>query len=346
MAGVVILAAVCPAGAGGAADGMVWIPGGEFQMGSDHFEDSQPVHKVWVDGFWMDETEVTNRQFERFVEETGYVTVAERKPRAEDFPGAPPEALVAGAVVFAEPSSAVRLDNYLQWWSYVPGANWRHPEGPESSIKDRMEEPVVHVAYEDAAAYAQWAGKRLPTEAEWDYAARGGIDGAPFVWGDEFQPGGRFMANTFQGHFPDKNSAADGYRMAAPVKSYPPNGYGLYDMAGNVWEWTADWYRPGWGPGGGDQGAKGSQGAEEAGESIRVNPRGPVSSYDPAEPGAVKRVQKGGSFLCTDQYCTRYMPGGRGKSEVSTGTNHAGFRCVKDPVMPAAVTGGIDGGRE
>ncbi len=298
--------------------GMVWIPGGEFAMGSDQFPDARPVHRVAVDGFWMDVTEVTNAEFDAFVRATSYVTVAERTPQAADYPGAPQENLVAGSVVFSPPPKEVPLDDHYQWWRYQKGADWRHPEGPESSITDRMDHPVVHVAYEDVLAYAKWAKKRLPTEAEWEFAARGGLDGKAYVWGDDFRPNGKFMANTFQGHFPDKNTGEDGFLGTSPVKAFPPNGYGLYGMAGNVWEWVTDWYRP-------DYYAK----LAEAGGVAR-NPKGPDDSFDPLEPRAVKRVQKGGSFLCTDQYCSRYMPGGRGKGEPDTGTNHTGFRCVRD----------------
>jgi sulfatase modifying factor 1 len=304
--------------ASGAPEGMVWIPGGEFAMGSEEFSDARPVHRVAVDGFWMDATEVTNAEFDRFVRATSYVTVAERVPRAEDYPGAPPENLVAGSVVFTPPPTEVPLDNYYRWWRYVPGANWRHPEGPGSSITNRMNHPVVHVAYEDVLAYAKWANKRLPTEAEWEFAARGGLDGKPYVWGDDFRPHGKFMANTFQGHFPDKNTGEDGFVSTSPVKAFPPNGYGLYGMAGNVWEWVTDWYRP-------DYYAQ-----LAAAGGVAHNPKGPTDSFDPMQPGAIKRVQKGGSFLCTDQYCSRYMPGGRGKGEPDTGTNHTGFRCIRD----------------
>jgi sulfatase modifying factor 1 len=321
--GATVLAAVTLACGGHHAGsdppaGMVWIPGGEFAMGSDHFADARPVHRVAVRGFWMDATEVTNADFARFVDATGYVTVAERVPRAEDYPGAPPENLVAGSVVFAPPSTPVALDDHLRWWRYVPGASWRHPGGPGTSIDDRMDHPVVHVAWEDVQAYAAWAGKRLPTEAEWEFAARGGLDRKPFVWGDDFRPGGRIMANTFQGHFPDRNTGEDGYLGTAPVRAFPPNGFGLYGMAGNVWEWVADWYRP-------DYFAR----LAVTGD-VAHDPTGPPDSFDPAQPGVAKRVQKGGSFLCTDQYCARYMPGGRGKGEPDTGTNHTGFRCVRD----------------
>jgi formylglycine-generating enzyme required for sulfatase activity len=299
---------------------MVWIPGGEFWMGSDDpsFGDARPWHRVAVDGFWMDATEVTNAQFEKFVKATGYVTFAEKVPKAEDYPGAPPENLVAGSVVFVPPPGPVPLDTHFRWWGYVPGANWRHPTGPDSDLTGRENHPVVHIAYADALAYCKWAGKRLPTEAEFEYAARGGLEKKPFVWGDEFQPDGKFMANTFQGHFPDKNTGEDGFVGIAPVKSFPANGYGLFDVAGNVWEWTSDWYRP-------DTYAMDAK----AGEVTR-NPKGPETSFDPSEPGTKKKVHRGGSYLCTDQYCARYKPGGRGKGELDTGTNHLGFRCVKD----------------
>lgn len=304
---------------GDAAESMVWIPGGEFWMGSDEpdFGDARPWHRVYVDGFWMDKAEVTNEQFEKFVKATGYITVAERAPTKQEFPSAPPENLVAGSVVFAPPDQAVSLDNHLRWWAYVKGANWRHPTGPDSDLKGKEQYPVVHIAYDDALAYCKWAGKRLPTEAEFEFAARGGLDRRPYVWGDEFQPGGKWMANTFQGHFPDNNTGADGFTGAAPVACFPANRYGLYDMAGNVWEWCSDWYRPDY-----------FKLLAAAGDVAR-NPQGPPDSFDPSEPGTKKRVHKGGSFLCTDQYCKRYMPGGRGKGEPDTGTNHLGFRCVQ-----------------
>jgi formylglycine-generating enzyme required for sulfatase activity len=310
--------------------GMAWIPGGEFSMGAQDApdmnevgmqatRDSRPIHRVYVDACWMDKTDVTNEQFAKFVRATGYITVAERKPRAEDFPGAPPENLVAGAVVFSPPDHPVPLNDHFQWWSYIPGANWKHPEGPKSNLRGREKYPVVDIAYEDAEAYAKWAGKRLPTEAEWEFAARGGLSGKPFVWGDEFRPKGRWMANTFQGHFPIHDAGEDGHIGIAAVAQYPANGYGLYDMAGNVWQWTSDWYRPDY--------------YQELAsvEGVARNPQGPSSSFDPAEPGEKKRVMRGGSFLCTDQYCSRYVVGTRGKGDVSTGTNHLGFRCVRDP---------------
>ena len=308
---------------------MVWISGGEFSMGaadSPHdgevgmqaTRDSRPVHRVYVDGFFMDKTDVTNAEFAKFAKATGYVTVAERKPKAEDFPGAPPENLVPGGIVFSPPNHTVPLDNHFQWWSYVPGANWRHPTGPASNIIGKDNYPVVQVAYEDAAAYAKWAGKRLPTEAEWEFAARGGLAGKPFVWGDDFRPNGKWMANTHQGHFPDHDTGDDGHVGITAVAQYPPNGYGLYDMAGNVWQWTSDWYRPDY-----------YQQLVAAGGVAR-NPQGPQNPWDPDEPKEAKKVHRGGSFLCTDQYCSRYVVGTRGKGEVSTGTNHLGFRCVQD----------------
>src|SRR6185436_7542716 len=285
-----------------APGGMVWIPGGEFSMGANDppdmdevglkaTEDARPIHRVYVDGFFMDRTDVTNEQFAEFVKATGYVTVAERTPKAEDFPGAPPENLVAGSVVFSPPAHPVPLNNHFQWWSYVPGANWKHPLGPNSDLKGKENYPVVHIAYEDAEAYAKWAGKRLPTEAEWEFAARGGRAGEPFVWGEEFCVGGKFMANTHQGAFPMKDTGQDGFIGVAPVARYPANGYGLYDMAGNVWQWTSDWYRPDYY----------AQLVTMGG--VTRNPRGPQSSFDPAEPNQPKRAQRGGSFLCTDQYC-------------------------------------------
>jgi formylglycine-generating enzyme required for sulfatase activity len=309
--------------------GMVWIPGGEFSMGArdptdrhdmvgmQATKDSRPVHRVYVDGFWMDKTEITNKQFAAFVRSTGYVTVAERVPRAQDYPGAPAENLVAGSIVFSPPGHPVSLDNPYQWWAYVPGANWRHPSGPGSNIKGKDDYPVVHIAYQDAEAYAKWAGKRLPTEAEWEFAARGGLTGKIYPWGDEFRTAGKWMANTHQGRFPDQDTGADLFPGVAPVARYAPNRYGLYDVAGNVWEWVSDWYRP-------DYYAQ-----LAAAQKVARNPQGPPSSFDPDDPGQKKRVQRGGSFLCTEQYCARYRVGTRGTGEESTGTNHVGFRCVR-----------------
>jgi formylglycine-generating enzyme required for sulfatase activity len=311
-----------------APPGMVWIPGGEFSMGAadsptegavgmQATKDSRPIHRVYVDGFYMDQTDVTNAEFIEFVKATGYVTVAERKPRQEDYPNAPPQNLVAGSVVFSPPDRPVLLDNHFRWWSYVVGANWRHPTGPRSSIAGKDDYPVVQIAYEDAEAYAKWAGKRLPTEAEWEFAARGGLAGKPYCWGDDFRPNGKWMANTHQGNFPMHDTGEDGYAGIAPVRSYPANDYGLYDMAGNVWQWTSDWYRPDY-----------YQTLASTGV-VTQNPQGPEKPWDPAEPNERKKTHRGGSFLCTDQYCSRYVVGTRGKGDVSTGTNHLGFRCVE-----------------
>ncbi len=282
----------------------VWVPGGEFTMGDDKFDDARPRHMVHVDGFWMDETEVTNEQFAEFVRQTGYGTFAE-KP----FAGAPP-----GAGVFDGekcPEGEVCRD-CRNWWDYREGACWRHPEGPDSDLRGREKHPVVHIAWEDARAYARWAGKRLPTEAEWERAARGGLEGKRYYWGDELRLGDRWPANIWQGTFPRDNTAEDGFAGTAPVKSFPPNAYGLYDMAGNVWEWCADWYRP-----------------DYYAISPKNNPQGPDSSIDPDGAGEPKRVQRGGSFLCSDRYCVRYRAGARGQGEPGTGLSHTGFRCVR-----------------
>ena len=313
---------------GPAPEGMVWIPGGEFSMGSDAASealcglpgvtrDAVPIHRVYVDGFWMDKTDVTNAKFEEFVQATGYVTVAERAPTREEFPNAPPENLAAGSIVFTPTPRPVPLNDHYRWWRYQPGANWRHPLGPGSDLRGRENYPVVHIAYPDAVAFAKWAGKRLPTEAEWEFAARGGLAGRTYAWGNELKPGGKWMANIYQGQFPVNDWSADGFAGIAPVARFPPNGYGLYDLAGNVWQWCSDWYRS-------DYYAQ----LADAGGVAR-NPQGPDAPYDPAEPSEKKRVHRGGSFLCTDQYCTRYMVGTRGKGEVRTGSNHVGFRCVK-----------------
>jgi formylglycine-generating enzyme required for sulfatase activity len=299
--------------------GMVWVPGGEFVMGSDFFDDTRPVHRCYVDGFWMDATEVTNAQFRRFVEATGYVTMAERTPTPEQFPGVPKEKLVPFSLVFTPPEVCPPegCSNCDQWWSVVPGANWRHPTGPESSIEGKDDHPVVQVCYEDALAYCQWAGRRLPTEAEWEFAARGGLEQKRFYWGDELTPGGKWMANIFQGEFPVRDEGSDGFVGIAPVRSYPPNPYGLYDMCGNVWEWCSDWYRPGY--------------EDASPSSVRRNPTGPRTSIDTHHRNEPKRVLRGGSFLCADVYCKRYHAGGRMQGEPSTGQNHTGFRTVLSP---------------
>lgn len=304
---------------------VVWIPGGEFSMGAldpdsrpdaggeDPTTDAQPVHRVYVDGFWMDSTEVTNRAFEKFVRATDYLTVAERTPSADDFPDAPPESLVAGSLVFAPQKRPA--DSHHRWWTYLKGASWQHPSGPASDLRGREQYPVVQVAYEDAVAYCRWAKKRLPTEAEFEFAARGGLSDKRYPWGDELRPGGRWMANVFQGRFPDTDTGEDGWAGIAPVASFPPNGYGLYDVAGNVWEWVIDWYRSDY---------------YETFDLQRAsrNPRGPEDSHDPGERGVAKRVQRGGSFLCASEYGGRYLVGSRGKGDPSRGANHLGFRCV------------------
>ena len=299
--------------------GMVWVPGGTFWMGCENcgMPDALPVHLVAVDGFWMDHAPVTNAAFERFVKATGYTTVAERPLDPRDYPGVPRDTLVPGSAVFIPTSVPVPLDNPLQWWRYTPGANWKHPEGPGSSLKGRTDHPVVHVAFEDAVAYAKWANKRLPTEAEFEFAARGGLDRQKYPWGNELTPGGKAVANTWQGRFPARDRGDDGYLGTSPVTAFPPNGFGLYDMGGNVWQWCSDWYRPD------------AYAARAEAGAITQNPRGPADSFDPQEPGAAKRVLRGGSYLCTDQYCARYLVGSRGKSEITSGTSNLGFRLVR-----------------
>jgi formylglycine-generating enzyme len=301
-------------------NGMVWIPGGAFWMGCEGcgMPDALPVHLVEVDGFWMDRAPVTNADFERFVTATGYVTVAERPLDAKDFLGVPKDMLVPGSAVFTPTSRPVPLDNPLQWWRYTPGANWKHPEGPGGSLRNRGDHPVVHIAFEDALAFAKWAGKRVPTEAEFEFAARGGLDRNLYPWGNELTPDKKPVANIWQGTFPASDRGEDGYVGTSPVTAFPPNGFGLYDMGGNVWQWCADWYRPDY-----------YAGLAKAGGVAR-NPQGPGDSFDPQEPGAAKRVLKGGSYLCTDQYCARYLVGSRGKSEVTSGASNLGFRLVRD----------------
>lgn len=300
-------------------ENMVWIPGGTFMMGSNkHYREEAPSHIATVDGFWMDQHTVTNTQFKRFVDETDYITLCERAPDPLDYPGAKPELLVPASVVFQKASHAVDLRNHYNWWNYIPGANWRHPRGPGSSIEGLEQHPVVHVAYEDVVAYAMWASKELPTEAEWEFAARGGLEGAEFVWGDQFNPEGRSLANTWQGEFPYENLLEDGFEWTAPVGSYPPNGYGLYEMAGNVWEWTTDWY--------------------QEHSRIRnsccgnINPRGGDrdTSIDPRTPEVriPRKVMKGGSYLCAPNYCQRYRPAARMAQPIDTSTCHLGFRLI------------------
>ncbi|MGA7758460.1 MAG: formylglycine-generating enzyme family protein [Ilumatobacteraceae bacterium] len=308
---------------------MIELPAGTFRMGSDdHYPEEAPTHLVRVDAFAISATTVTNAQFAVFVDSTGYVTVAERPLDPADFPGAPPENLAAGSLVFTMTPGPVDLRHLSQWWTWTPGASWRHPEGPRSSIDDRRDHPVVHVAFEDAASYAAWAGEELPTEAEWEYAARGGADARAFVWGDDAVPGGRYLANFWQGDFPWRNSEADGFTGTSPVGSFPPNDYGLHDMAGNVWEWTTDWYS--------------DQHPADHDEPCCVpsNPRGPEveASYDPAQPQfrIPRKVIKGGSFLCADNYCQRYRPAARRPQMIDTGMSHIGLRTIRRPGPTAA----------
>jgi formylglycine-generating enzyme required for sulfatase activity len=300
---------------------MVWLPGGSYRMGSDrHYPEEAPSHRVTVDSFWIDRTPVTNAAFHRFVRDTGYVTFAEIRPKPEDYPGALPHMLQAGSLVFTPPRRATGLTHWEAWWQFKFGANWRRPYGPRSSIAGLGDHPVVHIAYRDAVAYAEWAGKELPTEAEWEFAARGGLDGAEFAWGDELAPGGKPRANTWQGAFPHENLAEDGYERTSPVTAFPPNGYGLYDMIGNVWEWTNDWFAP----------------KHEADAPkpccVPVNPRGgsEAASFDPCQPDIriPRKVLKGGSHLCAPNYCRRYRPAARHPQPIDTSTSHVGFRCV------------------
>ena len=308
--------------------GMVWIPGGEFTMGTDDpigWADEKPAHRVRVDGFWMDETDVTNAQFRALVDATGYVTTAEKPVDVQEIlrqsppgtPAPPPEKLVPGSLVFHPTAGPVKdLRDFSQWWSWTPGANWRHPEGPGSSIEGKDDYPVVHVSWDDAVAYAKWAGKRLPTEAEWEFAARGGLDNKPYVWGDDPPTDTNIHANIWQGEFPYKNTGADGFVGTSPVRAFAPNGYGLYDMSGNVWQWCSDWYQI-------------DLHRQLAAKGVVVNPQGPDKSFDPRQPYSPLRVQKGGSFLCNDSYCSRYRPSARHGCTPDTGMSHIGFRCVK-----------------
>ena len=301
-----------------APEGMAWIPGGWFWMGSEDedFPDSKPVHLVYVDGFWMDKTEVTNEEYARFVKAAGYVTVAEKQADPKDFPGIPAKNLKPFSIVFKQlgPNDMFDLKSHQGWWDIGYGASWKHPEGPKSDLKGREKHPVVHICWLDAMAYCKWAKKRLRTEAEWEFAARGGLDRKKHCWGDELTPNKKWQCNIWQGNFPIKNTKEDGFERTAPVGSFPANGYGLFDMAGNAWEWCSDWYHP-----------------ETYTKEPRRNPKGPASGFDPNEPGHPKRVQRGGSFLCADNYCARYIVGARGKGEISSAAVHTGFRCVRNP---------------
>jgi formylglycine-generating enzyme len=312
-----------------ASDGMIRIPGGTFMMGSDrHYPEEAPAHKVTLAPFEMDATAVTNRQYAAFVAGTGYVTVAERPLDPAVYPNAAPHELVPGSMVFHMTSGPVDTRDFRNWWSWVPGTSWKHPLGPSSSYKDFKDHPVVHVAFEDAEAYATWAGKTLPTEAQWEFAARGGLDGKEFAWGDELAPKGKHRANTWQGEFPWQNLALDGHGGTCPVRSYPPNGYGLFEVCGNVWEWTTDWY------------ASRHEAANPDKPSCcsADNPRVPAmqASYDPNQPDLQipRRVVKGGSFLCAPSYCRRYRPAARHAQMVDTGMSHIGFRCIRPSAGP------------
>jgi sulfatase modifying factor 1 len=301
--------------------GMVWVPGGTFLMGSeDFYPEERPVHHATVSGFWMDEHPVTVAEFRRFVKATGYKTVAERPLDPAEYPQADPELLAPGSLVFHRTRGRVSLDDYRNWWSYQPGACWTRPEGPGSNIGGREHHPVVHVAFEDVQAYADWAGKELPTETEWEFAARGGLEGATYTWGDEFAPKGRMMANTWQGEFPYQNLRLDRYEGTSPADAFPPNAYGLYDMAGNVWEWTCDYFTP--------------RHPDDAMDSccVPANPRvdSPEQSYNLGQPGEhiPRRVVKGGSHLCAPNYCLRYRPAARQAQAIETSMGHLGFRCI------------------
>jgi formylglycine-generating enzyme required for sulfatase activity len=301
-----------------APTGMAWIPGGTFAMGSDDFyPEERPVHRVAVDGLWIDEKPVTAAEFRRFARETGYVTLAERPLDSAQYPDADPELLVPGSLVFRKTRGPVDLDDHRNWWEYLPGAYWKRPGGKGTTINGRDHNPVVHIAYEDAEAYASWAGKELPTEAEWEYAARGGLEGAVFAWGDEHFPEGKPMANTWQGEFPWENLVVDGFEGTSPVASFPPNGYGLYDMCGNVWEWTSDWFT--------------SRHPDEVESPCCVPRNARITAAEARAGGIPRRVIKGGSHLCAPNYCLRYRPAARQGQAIDSSTSHLGFRCVVRP---------------
>ena len=306
---------------------MIYIPGGDFTMGTDEdnaYDHERPAHKVHIDGFYISETEVTNEQFKKFVDATGYKTIAERKPTWDELkeslpPGTmpiPDSVLLPGSLVFYRPSAPVMLDDYSQWWVFIDGADWQHPEGPQSNLDSRWDHPVIHIAYEDAVAYGKWDGSRLPTEAEWEFASRGGKEQQRYSWGSEITPEGKLMANTFQGSFPVYDLKEDGFESTAPVRTYPPNGFGLYDMIGNVWEWTSDLYDVNY--------------YKSLSAKTSDNPAGSSKAFDPNEPYAVKRVTKGGSFLCASDYCSNYRPSARQGSSIDSGSSNIGFRTVRD----------------
>ncbi len=291
--------------------GMLWVPAGKFMMGSESelaLPDEAPVHSVQLDGFWMDAKEVSNAQFREFVEATGYVTTAEQPPGPDTAPG---------SLVFVMPEAGTADESELNWWTWREGTDWRHPQGPDSDLEGKDQHPVVHVSWYDAMAYAEWAGKRLPTEAEFEYAARGGLQGSTYSWGNELRPEGEHRANVWQGRFPERNLVEDGFAGTAPGASFPPNGYGLYDMSGNVWEWCSNWYRP-------------DDYQRQASEKPSRNPKGPADSFDPDEPDLPKRVSRGGSYLCSENFCCGYRPSARMKTSPDTGLVHTGFRCVQD----------------
>jgi formylglycine-generating enzyme len=309
-------------------DGMVWVPGGEFVMGTDEqeaYEHERPAHKVHVKGFWISATEVTNSQFKKFVDATGYKTVAERKPTwnelskqlPPDTPALPDSVLVPGSLVFVRPDQPVTLNDVSQWWYFLPNADWQHPEGSGSNLEGRWDHPVVHIAYEDALEYCKWIGHRLPTEAEWEFASRGGKEKQRYGWGNELKPRGEAMANIFQGSFPNNNLKEDGFELTSPAKSFPPNEYGLYDMIGNVWEWTTDYYDV-------------NDYKTRSLKSVTKDPKGPARSFDPNEPWTIKRVTKGGSFLCASDYCSNYRPSARQGTAEDSGSSNIGFRTVRD----------------
>jgi formylglycine-generating enzyme len=353
LAGIIVVAAIA-AGIGAASSyrsggtiptpgaapaGMKWIPGGEFTMGTDDensMPNERPARRVRLDGYWIDETPVTNAQFRQFVEATGHLTTAQRPVDWEELkkqvppgtPKPPDEMLKPGSLVFTPPDHAVDLRDLSQWWTWTSGASWKHPQGPGSGIDGKDDHPVVQVSWDDAAAYVKWAGKRLPTEAEWEFAARGhgqSTANTRFAWGDEFRPGGKWMANSFTGEFPFRNTAEDGYASTSPVRAFPANGYGLYDMAGNVWQWTADLYRV-------DAHGLATQELIKTGASCCINPKGPTDAFNPTRgvPGSAERVIKGGSFLCHVSYCESYRPVARRGTPPDTGSGHVGFRCVID----------------
>jgi formylglycine-generating enzyme len=304
---------------------MVWVAGGECQIGSDaHYRDERPAHRQSVCGFWVDRYPVTNVSFAEFVDETGHVTVAERMPDFDECPDAAAEVMHPGSLVFVQPTRPVDLRDLANWWAFVPGADWRHPYGPDSTLEDLGDHPVVHVTYADVEAYAAWAGKQIPTEAEWEFAARGGLDGAAYAWGDDFMPNGRIMANTWQGQFPYENLCMDGYDRTSPVDAFSPNGYGVFDMIGNVWEWTSDWYR-----------AAAPVSAHGCCGSIHPRSAGASDSYDPAQPAMrlPRKVLKGGSHLCAPNYSRRYRPAARQPQVLDTSMSHIGFRCIVRPAQ-------------